>query len=317
MTSFIPNCQVTSRDIKTSTQNRKDMVFRGRHFTKDEIGLIKVIIEEKWKDGKSEISREICRKLNWYQDNGRLKDRACRDVINTLEAKGQIRLPPPKNKKSNKQYPSKLIVSRNTKTPIFSVVYEDIHYCFRDSVVMEMVRWGEKEQIWNTLVRSYHYQGFSFIVGRHLKYLIKTNGIPLACIAWGEAAWHLKDRDDWIGWSDEARRANLKLVVNNVRFLILPWVKIPNFASTLIARMLKVLQQDWYTYYGVKPLLAETFIDSERFRGTCYKAANWIHVGTTKGFARKGYSYYNHQTPKYIFIYPLVKDACDELQNVT
>jgi len=307
--------EMTQADNVSVMLDFEPLVLRGRTFNKREIRTIQKIIQENWALGRSAISRAVCESLGWRQGNGRLKDRACRDVLGKLQALELVELPASKSPKcaikkreSRKRYPQEVSSIVQKKWP-------QITMCDWNSTTIEMVRWQKQEKLWNYLVDTYHYQGYSLIVGRHLKYLVYMNGVPLACIGWGDPAWHLKDRDNWIGWSDEARRRNLERIVNNVRFLVLPWVVIPNFASSLLSRAIKHVKCDWEKFYGVRPILLETFVDRERFRGTCYKAANWICIGTTKGYARKGYSYHNHQSPKDIYLYPLRRNAVTILQK--
>jgi len=289
------------------------LTLRGRTFTDADIQVARVIIDKHWLEGRSEISRLVCKSLEWYQDNGRLKDRACRDVLRSLEELGVLSLPPTKSRVTHSTtHADHSFANDHPLSPAnaISIEVNDI-----TSLSMAMVRWSEDEELWNRLISTYHYKGYTLIVGRHLKYIVYERDIPIACLGWGDAAWHLKDRDTWIGWTREDRRRNIKLVVNNVRFLILPWVRIPNFASFVLSRGVKTMIRDWEHFYGVKPVLLETFVDKERFKGTCYRAANWIHVGSTKGYARRGYSYYNHQVPKDIYIYPLHTNALEFLRS--
>lgn len=273
--------------------------------------MIQTTIDNNWSAGRSAISRAICSSWDWRQYNGRLKDRACRDILIVLEGKELIHLPPSKRKNTRKKE-SPSIKSKGPKVS-FTIPETKVTICEWSNMTIEMVRWSPRDRLWNTLVETYHYKGYSVIVGRHLKYLVSVGDIPLACVGWGDAAWHIKDRDEWIGWSDDARRQNIEKVINNVRFLILPWVSINCFASSVLSRAIKLVVRDWEKYYGIKPLLAETFVERERFQGTCYKAANWIHLGITKGFGRKGYSYQNHKILKDIYVYPLNRDAVAKL----
>ena len=290
-----------------------NIILRGRCFSPDEILVTQDLIAKNWASGRSAISRKICTALNWRQDNGRLKDRACRDVLCILEKKGVVKLPRSKIERRFNRCQRSLKDPTMLPPTSFRKPSEKITICDWSNVSFEMVCGNKRVRLWNYLMQNYHYQGHSVIVGKHLKYLINLNETPIACIGWGEAAWHLKDRDAWIGWTDSARRRNLKRVINNVRFLILPWTRIPNSASAILSRAVKIVARDWNMFYGIKPILLETFIDRERFAGSCYKAANWIHVGITKGFARKGYSYHNNQSLKDIYVYPLCKNASNWL----
>ncbi len=286
---------------------------RGFTLSDTEVDVIRGIVGEQWSHGRSYISRTICQSLGWYQNNGRLKDRACRDILRSLEQLGLLRLPPSKAKTHRIHTPVNHVLPDNhqlSPAKMARIVIDNI-----TSTSIVMVRWTKEDQLWNNLIATYHYLGYRLIVGRHLKYIVYDGSIPLACLGWGDAAWHIRDRDAWIGWSTDQRRKNIELTVNNVRFLILPWVKVPNFASFILSRAIKVLKEDWQRFYAVRPVLLETFVEKRRFKGTCYRAANWIHVGSTKGFARQGYSYHNHQKPKDIYVYPLCANARDVLKS--
>jgi len=168
-----------------------------------------------------------------------------------------------------------------------------------------MVRGSELEPLFNGLIEAYHYLGYCQIVGAHLKYIAFAQEKPLAGLSFGSASWKVSCRDQFIGWSPEVRTKNLPLIINNTRFLILPWVKVPYLASHLLSLLARILPSDWQRVYGYSPVLLETFVDKQRFVGTCYKAANWIEVGTTSG--RGKYDRYNQKNIpiKTVFIYPL------------
>jgi hypothetical protein len=306
---------ITQKDNASVMSHSKPLVLRGRTFDKSEIIAVQKIVQQKWALGRSAISRAVCESLGWRQRNGRLKDRACRDVLGRLQALDLIELPPSRSPKCAAKKRESCPRHPQGFSSIVQKRWPEITACDWHTTTIEMVRWQKRERLWNCLVDTYHYQAYSLIVGRYLKYLVHMNETPLACIGWGDPAWHLKDRDDWIGWSDETRRQNLERIVNNVRFLVLPWVVIPNFASALLSRAIKSVERDWEKFYGIRPVLLETFVDKSRFRGTCYKAANWICIGTTKGYARKGYSYHNHQNPKDIYLYPLRRNTVAILQE--
>lgn len=291
----------------------KPIVLRGRDITFDDIDAMKAIIEENWSSGRSQISRLICKSLGWHQNNGRLKERACRDVLRSLEQMNLLKLPPSRLKRTAPVTHRKHSLPDNHLLSSFHMASVSINSITSLSVVM--VRWTKEEELWNSLVATYHYLGYTLIVGRHLKYIVYEKDIPVACLGWGDAAWHIKDRDSWIRWTPDERCRNIKFIINNVRFLILPWVKVPNFGSFILSRCIKVVTQDWERYYGVRPILLETFVEKDRFKGTCYRAANWIHVGTTKGYARHGYSYHNHQIPKDIYLYPLHPNVRELLKS--
>jgi len=167
--------------------------------------------------------------------------------------------------------------------------------------------------LWDYLVHHHHYLGRPRIVGEHLRYLAFLQGQVVACLGWASAAFKVSARDQFIGWDPEIRRKNLSGIVNNVRFLILPWIRIPHLASKVLALNLRRLSGDWQTAYGHPLYLAETFVDRSRFPGTCYQAANWIEVGLTKGSAKKGNDYHYHGQPKAIYLYPLHRNFRREL----
>lgn len=280
----------------------KDLIIRGIKITDNEINEIKDLVHQYWQQGRTYISKEVCRLWNWRQPNGWLKDWACRELMLVLHRKGLITLPPSKTKTRTK--------SKRPQKQDFNI---DTSFCegpISDykSLTLSMVRLSPKEKLWNYLVATYHYLGNPVIVGSHLKYLAYLDGQVVACIGWGSAAWKVGSRDSFIGWDQHTRKQNLHLVANNVRFLILPWVNIPHLASKIMAKNAKLLVKDWLDFYNVQLLLLETFVDSSRFKGTCYKAANWIHVGDTAGSAKSGTNYFYHGSSKAVFLYPVHKN---------
>lgn len=280
-----------------------NITIRGRDFSQRDIKIINDTTTQHYSKGRTFISRKICEKLDWKQPNGWFKDRACRDVMLTLEEMNIIELPESmkinNEKKNDYDLPS-------VRKEFLSKYGENIitHY---QKPRLEMIRLTKKEDLWNTLVRTFHYEGYGVIVGRYLKYIAYYDDVPVACIGWGDPAWALESRDNFIGWDKETKKNNLHKIVNNVRYLILPWVKVPNLASTILAMNEKLLVNDWYDFYGYKIKLLETFVEKSRFNGTCYKATNWRLVGETKGTAKRGNSHYKHNNIKYVFIKPIGK----------
>ncbi|MBT9151186.1 MAG: hypothetical protein DDT40_01371 [candidate division WS2 bacterium] len=178
-----------------------------------------------------------------------------------------------------------------------------------------MVRKTEKEKLWNFLIDRYHYLGYRIMVGAHLKYIVSLDDNLIGCMGFADSVLKLNLRDKWIGWNQEEKERNLHLVINNVRFLILPWVKIKNLASKLLSLSLRQTKEDWYSWYRYYPVLCETFVDIGKFKGSCYKAANWVLLGRTKGKGRHGQNYYWHYQPKDLYVYPLCKDALKVLRK--
>ena len=171
-----------------------------------------------------------------------------------------------------------------------------------------MVRRTTDEALWNYLVCRYHYKSYKIIVGAHLKYIAWLNSQPIACLAWNSTVFRIQSRDDFIGWNKDARTRNNRFMVNNSRFLILPWVGIKNLASFLLGLSARTISNDWERFYGYPVYLLETFVERDRFAGTCYKAANWIRTGETKGHAKKNKKFYYHGQIKDVYLYPLVAD---------
>ena len=277
---------------------------RGRIFTSEDIEAIIGIVEGGYEQGRTAISKEVCRALSWLQPNGRLKDVACREALRKLQALGLISLPSPR---THGGVWNADLDHRNCKVDMTPVSDANLR-----SVSLRIVRNQADVLLWNSLVGTHHYLHSSRIVGRQIKYLAYADERPVACLGWGDAAWALNSRDGWIGWSCADRVRNRHLVVNNVRFLILPWVHVPNLASYLLGACCGRIVQDWYSKYGTRPVLLETFVDTSRFPGTCYRAANWIQVGLTSGYAKMGDSHHNSQTPKGVFLYP-VHDRCKDI----
>jgi hypothetical protein len=274
---------------------------RGRHIGPDELHEIRTVISEHWSSGRTAISKLLCKRWDWRQPNGQLKDRACRVLLLRLEEKGAIELPP--RQKESFRAP------RRTDRRDFAVDTSALEGSLRSfgSLTIEMVRRTPDEALWDSLVDTHHYLGRPWIVGAYLKYLAYLDGRLVAALGWGSAAWKVGCRDALIGWDVRTRQANLHQVVNNVRFLILPWVRVKHLASKVLAANLKVLAADWQRFYAHPIVLAETFVDAERFQGTCYKAANWVRIGETKG--RGKYDRHNEsaQPVKGVYLYPLTK----------
>ncbi len=276
------------------------ILLRGRLFSQKDINTIISCVKKNYDYGRTRISKEICEKLNWRQPNGWLKDRACRDVLRELEQLGYFNLPPSliskrKTKSVNTQERD-LLKAYDLKTPIID---------FPTNSELIFVKGTKDESIWNELIEKYHYLGHKVAVGRSIKYLIKSRDRLLGAIAFSSPAWRLDSRDIFL---KKLGITNIRdETINNTRFLILPNVKVPNLASHVLSLATRKVLTDWTWYYSITPLIAETFVQPSLFDGACYKAANWIEIGNTKGFAKKGSSYHNSQEPKMIFLYGLTR----------
>jgi len=272
--------------------------YRSRDLGPQDICFIQRTIGQFYGKGRSHISRALCKAWGWVQPNGNLKEYAARDLLLRLEEKGFIELPPRLRPKNN--------LKRNpfVQSPLFcNTPLEDLLSRY-GKPSLQLVTPSES-YLWDYLVHHYHYLGRPSLVGEHLRYLTFLNGQVVACLGWASAAFKVEDRDRFIGWNIPTRHKHLCFIANNVRFLILPWVHIKHLASKVLALNLGRLSRDWQTIYGHALYLAETFVDLSRFQGTCYQASNWIHVGLTKGSAKRGNRYHHHGQPKAIYLYPL------------
>jgi hypothetical protein len=279
------------------------MVIRGREFSDSEIDIIKDTIANNTAVKRRQLSILICEQLNWRQPNGNLKDRACRDVLLRLEKKGIIQLPEP------------LFTLKTQDAGVKSIDFVEPSKQILGNVedfgvpVFKVVENTTDRKLWNFLIDRYHYKGCRIVVGRHLKYLLYLDNHLIGCFCFADAVLKLTARDQWIGWNQSQREARLSKIINNVRFLILPWVKIYNLASKLLSLSTRVIPHDWERFYHFRPVLFETFVERNRFTGASYKASNWIYLGQTLGKGRSGMRYYYHGIIKDIYVYPLVKEA--------
>jgi hypothetical protein len=278
----------------------QNLILRGRSIASQDLELIRSVVHQYWEQGRTFISKELCRVWNWHQPNGALKDMACRELLRRLEHKGLISLPP-KKRRSLQELP-------HETDPLTGRLKEFL------PIDLRMVRGSSQEALHNTLIHQYHYLGYRQIVGPCLKYMAYIRERPIACLSWGGAAWKVACRDQFISWSPSTRSNNLFLIVNNTRFLIFPWVRIPYLASHLLSQCIKVLASDWYRWYHYAPVLLETFVDSERFFGTSYRAANWLWVGRTQGRGKNDRDHQSVLSVKEVFLYPL-KKAFREILN--
>ena len=278
------------------------ITIRKRTIHKADLELIQATVNKHWDRGRKQISKVLCQQWNWLQPNGRLKDMACREVLLTLNRKGLITLPPRLNSANNDK--------RNRSIPVIEIDKSSLNGKLSDlaPVKVKLVRNTPLEPLYNSLTQQHHYLGYRQIVGNHLKYIAFIDDRPVACLGWGSAAWSVKSRDSFIGWDKPTKEQNLHLVANNTRFLILPWVSIKCLASKLLALNLRRISDDWLKIYNHPLYLLETFVEKDRFAGTCYKAANWICVGQTKGTAKRGHDHLFHGNIKDVYLYPLRKD---------
>jgi hypothetical protein len=284
------------------------ITYRRRSVTLQDIVTIRRIIEAHSDKSRRFISQEVCRQWDWRQPNGVLKDMVCRSLLLLLESKGLIKLPArkfiPANPLAERKKPSRVTVDN---TPIHCSVADLF------PISLEQVRRTPFENTFNGLVSEYHYLGYTQPVGEHLKYIAFSSNRPIACLAWGSAPWYIGARDRFIGWSKKTRERNLHLIANNLRFLILPWVQVSCLASYLLALNRRFVSQDWQALYHHPVYLLETFVDTERYQGTCYQADNWICVGQTTGQGKLSKSRQAILSKKAVYVYPLTKNFRREL----
>jgi hypothetical protein len=286
-------------DKRVSLSTTTGEIMRGRLFTQQDIKLIQRITKKRYEFGRTQISIDVCKALKWTQPNGYLKERACRDVLVALEKKGFLVLPPTRSRRklSEDRIGKNYFIENIDKTLTSKIDFS--------SIKLSQVKGTNKEKIWNQLVDRYHYLGFRVFVGRSLKYLIYSNDRIIGAIGWCDPAWMITARDNLLKQIGINSMKAREMGINNGRFLILPWIKVPNLASYILSLAIKDIVHDWKDYYSVAPLYLETFVDPHKFLGTCYKAANWIQVGLSKGYKKVGQSHHNSQTPKILYLYPL------------
>ena len=281
---------------------------QGREITQDDIRLIHRLIESNPSQNRTRLSKQLCLLWNWRASNGQLKDMACRTLLSKLEQRGNITLPKRLTPGRGCLKVSIPYVPHSTASIVCALT--DL-----EPVQIQLVEGASLLHLFQCLLARYHYLGFHSTVGENIKYMVfdhKQN--PLACLLFGSAAWKCAPRDEFIGWDAETRKANLHLVTNNMRFLILPWVRVPHLASYILGRVARRINADWMKKYGHPIYLLETFVQRDRFQGICYQAANWICVGQTTGRSRNGH--HEPRVPiKDIYLYPLTKRFRDCLSQ--
>ncbi len=276
--------------------------YRGRVVSESDIELVRAVIREHPAVSRRELSRKLCHAWNWVQANGAPCDMVCRGLMLALERSGHVRLPRAKGIHANP-----LAVRARARPP--EVDASPVSGNLKDLGPLEyrLVRRTREEAIFNGLIEHHHYLGYTQPVGEHLKYMVYALGRPIACLAWSSAARHLGPRDRFIGWDPEARRRNIRFIAYNTRYLIMPWVRVPHLASHILGRIARMLPRDWERIYGHRVYYLETFIDPERSRGTCYRAANWIPLGLTTGRGKDSNSHRPNRSLKQVLGYPLEK----------
>ncbi len=289
--------------------------YRNREVTGADLEFLRQQCAAPWAT-RGDLARAICRTWNWRQANGSLSSYACSDLLLRLEERGLLTLPAPvplprrRDRKafSHLPLPPDLIV-------LTGLEVQDPHADLRTLVVRPIV--AEERLGWRLYVERYHYLGDRTIVGEHLLYAAFLDGELVALIGWASAALRAPLRETYVGWDEATKRRRLHYVANNIRFLILPWVRVRHLASKILAANLRRLSADWQAVWKHPLFLAETFVDTARFRGTCYRASNWRYLGETAGRSKRGNAYLHGGTRKALFVYPLRRHATRRLREGT
>ncbi len=275
--------------------------YRGQEIDSEQIAFLREFIRTHPTSSRWKLSRQLCEALGWKQTNGALRDVVCRGLLLMLERAGQIELPPVRRhirgqRRTGRPRPEAVLIDT---TPLAMPLKA------LGPIEIAPVRRTADEPLFNSLMESHHYLGYEQPVGEHLKYLVWAQGRPIAGLAWSSAPRHLGSRDRFIGWSGEARRRNIRFIAYNTRFLILPWVEVPHLASHILSRIARRVSEDWERLYGHPIYFLETFVDPERFRGTCYRAANWVVLGRTTGRGKNDHTNRPNRSIKEVLGYPV------------
>ncbi|HEY7615878.1 MAG TPA: DUF4338 domain-containing protein [Terriglobales bacterium] len=285
--------------------------YRGQEIDPQQIAFLKEFIRAHPTSSRWKLSRQLCEALGWKQANGALRDVVCRGLLLMLERAGVVELPPVRRqirgqRRTGRPRPEAVLIDT---TPIAGPLSA------LGPIEIQQVRRTADESLFNSLMELHHYLRYEQPVGEHLKYLAWAQGRPIACLAWSSAPRHLGSRDRFIGWNGEARRRNIRFLAYNTRFLILPWVTVPHLASHILGRIARQLSLDWEHLYQHPIYFLETFVDPERFRGTCYRAANWVVLGRTTGRGKDDHTNRPNRSLKEVLGYPLTPRFRDLLQR--
>ncbi|MDI3547425.1 MAG: hypothetical protein PWR10_1077 [Halanaerobiales bacterium] len=287
-------------------EKEEKILLCGREFTQKELEEIKETIKLFTNLSRRELALTICEHLNWFTPAGKYKYKSAINLLEKLQELGEVNLPEKRKVKKHKRRKVK-ITPRTDARPEIKGTVSDF-----EPIELELVKNKRQRDLWNEYIERYHILGYKVPFGAHQRYFIisRSRGEKelLGCLLFSAAAWALEERDKWIGWEESDRSKYLNGIVNNTRFLIFPWVKVKNLASKALSLAAKRIRADWKERYNYEPVLMETFVDEEKYQGTCYRAANWIYLGKTKGRGRQDRYTEYLSTPKLIFVYPLVKE---------
>ena len=285
--------------------------YRGKNITNDDIAFIRELITQHPRDSRRALSLRLCHAWNWIQTNGHPRDMVCRGLLLALHRGGHLCLPPARNRCPGRR---SVVGKRSTITVDTTPVSVPVKAL--KPLDITLVRRTPNERLYNDLVGRYHYLGYTQPVGEHLKYVIFSNGRPISCLAFGSSPRHIGCRDRFIGWDQQRRRANIHCLAYNTRFLILPWVRVGHLASHVLGAICRRISADWQARYHHPVYMLETFVDTERFAGTCYKAANWRYVGVTTGRGKNDQTGKPNRSIKAVWVYGLCTDFRERLRYV-
>lgn len=304
------------------TDNKKsEFEVHGRILSSHDIEQVKEMVQMYPGLSLEELVKTVCVVLRWNSFIGTKKEEIIKELLFRLDEKGEIKLTNQSQKKRGKwriERDGKGINRRNIQITKRTEPGEKTCGIINDffPVALELVSDTEKEPLWNEYVERYHELKYGSPFGDKLKYFVVIGGEELryaGCMLFSASSWALEERDRWIGWTKQDRALRLHLVVNNTRFLIFPWIKVRNLASWALSEASRSIRKDWRQKYKYEPVLLETFVDAEKYTGACYKAANWIYLGNTKGRGRQDRYHTHLSSPKKIYMYPLVEDFRDYL----
>ena len=270
----------------------------GRDFSADELLALAHLIEQNPTANRADLSRRVCVMFDWFKPDGGLKDMTCRVAMLRMQADGLITLPA--SLQRPRRRPEFIATAATDAQPQLSRPVHELA-----PLTLRQVAGAANSRLWNEYIARYHYLGYTPMAGSQMRYFVFEGERLLALLSFGASAWKLAARDRFIGWGDDERQKNLQLVVNNARFLILPWIDSKGLASKILSTINRQLPIDWHQRYGYRPVLLETFVEIPRHRGTCYKAANWINVGKTSGRGKKCHTHKAILPIKDIWLYPL------------
>ena len=280
-----------------------------RDFSQAELGAIAELMRAEPSLNRAQLSRRVCDMLDWRKTDGAAKEMSCRVAMLRMQADGLIELPASRIRQRRRRAQAPASSASDAQPALTMPVHE------LPALRLEIVQAASPHaRLWNEYMARYHELGFTPLSGSQMRYAVFAGDRWVALLSFGASAWRLASRDAFIGWSDSQRRANLQRVVNNARFLILPWVRSKGLASKVLAKAARRLPADWQHRYGYRPVLLETFVQTDRHRGTCYSAANWTRVGQTVGRGKKALTHEQTLPIKDVWLYPLRRDYVDQLR---